>query len=68
MDTLKMAAGEKFPMMGWNAVSGDRIVPANGSGWRLLVIYQGKHCASLPMHRANHVFVQNRPLALTEFA
>jgi hypothetical protein len=30
MDTLKMAAGEKFPMMGWNAVSGDRIVPANG--------------------------------------
>lgn len=44
MNTLKMAAGEKFPMMGWNAVSGDRIVPANGSGWRLLVIYRGKHC------------------------
>lgn len=44
MNTLKMAAGEKFPMMGWNAVSGDRIIPANGSGWRLLVIYRGKHC------------------------
>jgi peroxiredoxin len=44
MNTLKMAAGEKFPMMGWKAVSGDRIVPANGPGWRLLIIYRGKHC------------------------
>ncbi|NQW81869.1 MAG: redoxin domain-containing protein [Polaromonas sp.] len=44
MNTMKMGAGEKFPMMGWNAVSGDRIVPANGSGWRLLIIYRGKHC------------------------
>lgn len=44
MDTKKMAAGEKFPMIGWNAVSGDRLVPSNGSGWRLLVVYRGKHC------------------------
>lgn len=44
MDTRKMAAGKKFPAIGWKAVSGDRVVPADGSGWRALMVYRGKHC------------------------
>lgn len=44
MDTKKMAAGEKFPAMAWNAVSGDRVSPAHGEGWRALIVYRGKHC------------------------
>jgi hypothetical protein len=44
MDTKKMAAGEKFPVIGWTAVSGGRVAPADGSGWRALIVYRGKHC------------------------
>lgn len=44
MDTKKMTAGEKFPMLGWNSVSGERLAPAEGSGWRTLIVYRGKHC------------------------
>lgn len=44
MDAKKMPAGDKFPAMGWNAVSGDRVMPANGAGWRMLIVYRGKHC------------------------
>ena len=44
MDTTKMPAGEKFPALGWQTVSGDRVAPAEGSGWRALVVYRGKHC------------------------
>ncbi|MBE0436961.1 MAG: redoxin domain-containing protein [Methylomicrobium sp.] len=39
-----MTAGEKFPTMTWNAVSGERLVPADGSGWRVLIVYRGQHC------------------------
>jgi peroxiredoxin len=44
MDIKKMAAGEKFPLMAWSAVSGDRIDPAHATGWRALIVYRGKHC------------------------
>lgn len=44
MDLKKMAAGEKFPALRWNAVAGDRVDPAKGSGWRVLIVYRGKHC------------------------
>lgn len=44
MDTKRMAAGTKFPAIGWNAVSGDRVAPADGSGWRDLMVHRGKHC------------------------
>lgn len=44
MDAIKMAAGKKFPAMGWDAVSGDRVAPADGSGWRALIVYRGRHC------------------------
>lgn len=42
--TTKMSAGARFPAMAWNAVSGGRVAPAEGTGWRLLVVYRGKHC------------------------
>lgn len=44
MDTKKMAAGEKFPTLAWNAVSGSRVCPAEDEGWRVLIVYRGKHC------------------------
>lgn len=44
METSKMAAGQRFPVMAWNAVSGDRVDPADGSGWRVLIVYRGRHC------------------------
>lgn len=44
MNNLKMTAGAAFPPMGWDAVGGGRVEPAQGSGWRLLVVYRGKHC------------------------
>ena len=44
MNNLKMSAGAAFPPMGWDAVGGGRVEPAQGSGWRLLVVYRGKHC------------------------
>ncbi|MBA2724234.1 MAG: redoxin domain-containing protein [Methylibium sp.] len=44
MDTQKWPAGEKFPAMAWHSIHGDRVVPAEGSGWRALIIYRGKHC------------------------
>ena len=44
MTATKMAAGEKFPPMQWNALSGEPIDPASGKGWRALIVYRGKHC------------------------
>ena len=42
--TTKMAAGATFPQMSWDAVDGSRVSPAGGSGWRVLIVYRGKHC------------------------
>lgn len=44
MDTHKMSAGATFPSLAWNAVGGARIDLAHEAGWRLLVVYRGKHC------------------------
>lgn len=44
MDTKKMAAGAKFPAMGWGAVGGSQVNPAEETGWRALIVYRGKHC------------------------
>ena len=44
MNTTKLAAGAKFPDMSWSAVSGERVSPAGGQGWRALIVYRGKHC------------------------
>ena len=44
MHTNKMAAGERFPDIAWDAVSGERVSPAQATGWRVLIVYRGRHC------------------------
>ncbi len=44
MNSTKMSAGAQFPALSWNAVSGGRVAPSDGAGWRLLIVYRGKHC------------------------
>lgn len=44
MDSKKLSAGAKFPTLGWDAVGGNRIAPAEATGWRVLVVYRGRHC------------------------
>jgi peroxiredoxin len=44
MDTHKMSAGAAFPPLAWDAVDGSRVDPARQPGWRMLVVYRGKHC------------------------
>ena len=44
MASNKMAAGARFPELGWNAVDGARIKPAESAGWRVLIVYRGAHC------------------------
>lgn len=40
----KFKAGATFPAFSWPAVAGGTITPAAHPGWRLVVIYRGKHC------------------------
>ena len=40
----KFQAGAPFPDFAWQSVAGGEIAPVRGEGWRLLVIYRGKHC------------------------
>lgn len=40
----KFKAGDRFPDLSWQQVGGDRVSLADAEGWRLLVVYRGKHC------------------------
>ena len=40
----KYQAGATFPPFSWQSSDGGDIAPCVGDGWRLLVIYRGKHC------------------------
>ena len=40
----KLAAGADFPAISVPRLGGGKISPATGEGWRLLVVYRGKHC------------------------
>ena len=40
----KLPAGAVFPAMSWPQVGGGTIDPWRASGWRMLVVYRGKHC------------------------
>ncbi|GAA4858494.1 redoxin domain-containing protein [Luteimonas vadosa] len=40
----KLAAGAPFPDIRIAQVGGGQLDPASGEGWRLLVVYRGKHC------------------------
>ena len=44
MSPSRLTAGSPFPALDWPAVGGGRVNPAKGDGWRLLVVYRGKHC------------------------
>lgn len=44
MPTTKLMAGAPFPDLSWPTVDGSSLEPVLGSGWRLLVVYRGKHC------------------------
>lgn len=44
MSTNKMTAGATFPAMQFEAVGGKSVDPAAATGWRMLVVYRGKHC------------------------
>lgn len=36
--------GAPFPHFAWPQVGGGTLNPAAGSGWRILMVYRGKHC------------------------
>ena len=40
----KPVAGSRFPSFTLKTVNGPSINPADGDGWRLVVVYRGKHC------------------------
>lgn len=42
--STKIHAGAKFPDFSWPLTEGEAICPATLDGWKLLVIYRGKHC------------------------
>lgn len=43
-NTRKFAAGDPFPAMTWPKVGGGTVQLSTRPGWRLLVVYRGKHC------------------------
>ena len=42
--TAKLAAGSVFPSLSVAQVGGGAIDPGSIAGWRMLVVYRGKHC------------------------
>ena len=42
--TTKLAAGAAFPAITVPRLGGGEIAPAATAGWRLLIVYRGKHC------------------------
>jgi peroxiredoxin len=40
----KIQAGSRFPDLRWAKVGGGTIEPKSTQGWRMLVVYRGKHC------------------------
>jgi peroxiredoxin len=44
MSIPRFEAGAPFPDLAWPLVEGGDLVPAGRKGWRMLVIYRGKHC------------------------
>jgi peroxiredoxin len=41
---VKLAAGAAFPPIAVPRLGGGEIAPATMEGWRLLIVYRGKHC------------------------
>jgi peroxiredoxin len=43
-NSTKIGAGEPFPRFEWPTVDGSTISPADQDGWKMLIVYRGKHC------------------------
>jgi len=43
-NSSKITAGSAFPAMSWPAIGGGSVDPAGAQGWRMLIVYRGKHC------------------------
>jgi len=44
VQSMKFRAGDPFPFLIWPKVGGGTLSIADQSGWRMLVVYRGKHC------------------------
>jgi peroxiredoxin len=44
MITEKMMAGAIFPPLEWSTVAHGAVTPAQGEGWRIVIVYRGAHC------------------------
>jgi peroxiredoxin len=42
--TMKLVAGSPFPAVSIPRLGGGEVAPESGDGWRLLVVYRGRHC------------------------
>jgi peroxiredoxin len=42
--TMKLTAGSPFPAVSVPRLGGGEVAPASGDGWRLFVVYRGRHC------------------------
>jgi peroxiredoxin len=42
--SAKLTAGSAFPSIPIATVNGNTVDPSSQSGWRMLVVYRGKHC------------------------
>jgi peroxiredoxin len=43
-NTMKLTAGSPIPAVSLPALGGGDVAPAAGDGWRLFVVYRGRHC------------------------
>lgn len=43
-DQTKFLAGAPFPSFSWPTVDGGSVDVAGTTGWKLLIVYRGKHC------------------------
>lgn len=41
---MKLEAGARFPDVTVPTIQGEDLTPASMQGWRLIVVYRGKHC------------------------
>jgi peroxiredoxin len=42
--STKLQPGSRFPALSWPKIGGGTVDPLREGGWRLLVVYRGKHC------------------------
>lgn len=42
--SIKFTAGARFPDLAWPLTGGGKLEMAGQPGWRVLVVYRGKHC------------------------